>query len=204
MIKAVIFDLGNVLVGFDRLKILERLGAALGLGAQEFLRRYELDGIEDRLERGQISPVELYNWFRGQGFGGSFNDFQIVWCDNFHELEPVSRIFAALKGEVRVLILSNTNRLHYEFLSEKFSFLRQADAAVLSYELGLRKPETAIYLAALNAAGAVAPEEAVFIDDLKVNVDAASALGINTIQLDRPEALKTRLESFLVREPVCL
>lgn len=204
MIKAVIFDLGNVLVGFDRAKILERLGAAIGCGAEEFRRRYELADIEDRLERGRISPEALLGWFRSQGFDGSFSEFRTLWSDNFHELKPVSRVFTALKGEARVLILSNTNKLHYEFLSEKFPFLRQADKAVLSYELGLRKPEAEIYRAALKAAGDILPEEAVFIDDLMANIEAASALGINTILLDKPEDLKTRLYSFLEREPVGL
>jgi len=201
VIKSVIFDLGNVLVGFDRAKIAQKLGAAIGRDAQEYLARYERDGIEDRVERGHLSPCGLYNWFRVQGFDGSFDDFRTVWSDNFHEIEPVSRIFKALKGEVRLLILSNTNKVHYEFLADRFPFLRLADHAVLSHELGLRKPEPGIYRAALEAAGNVMPQEALFIDDLKANVSAASALGINTVLLEKPELIESYLNAFPLSIP---
>ncbi|HOX22935.1 MAG TPA: hypothetical protein PLL10_05680, partial [Elusimicrobiales bacterium] len=160
MIKAFIFDLGNVLVAFDRYKIVDKLSSAAACSPVEFIGAYQESNIEDRLERGLLKDEELFAWFCGLGFKGGFEQFRLLWCDNFEEIKPVSRLFLSLKNRGKVLILSNTSRLHYEFLSNKFPFLKAADAAVLSYELGLRKPEPEIYKAALRAAG-VEPEEAI-------------------------------------------
>ena len=63
---------------------------------------------------------------------------------------------------------------------------------VLSYEVGSWKPEAKIYALALEKAG-VKPEEAIFIDDQKKNVDAAEALGIHGIVFQNTEQLRTKL-----------
>lgn len=199
MIKAYIFDLGNVLVGFDREQVLRRLGDGAGCGSPAFKRAYAAAGIEDRLERGLMGERELFAWFQSLGFDGTFDEFGLLWCDHFHELKPVSSLLAELKGRAQILILSNTNSLHYRFLCARFPVLGLADVAVLSYQLGLRKPEPAIYRAALKAAGAQ-PHEAVFIDDMKDNVDAAAALGINAVRLDEPESVRELLKPFLAAE----
>lgn len=196
MIKAYIFDLGNVLVGFDREDVMRKLGEGAGCGAGAFRRAYAAANIEDALERGLLSERALFAWFQSLGFDGDFDEFALLWCDHFHELKPVSALFSGLKGRAKLLILSNTNSLHYKFLSNRFPFLGLADAVVLSYQLGLRKPEAAIYRAALKAAGAQ-PHEAVFIDDVKANADAAAALGINTLHLTDPAAARAGLEAFL-------
>jgi len=62
---------------------------------------------------------------------------------------------------------------------------------VLSYEVGQLKPHPAIYRAALELAGKC--ERAIFIDDIKVNTDAAQVFGIRGIHFQSAEQLKRDL-----------
>jgi glucose-1-phosphatase len=89
-------------------------------------------------------------------------------------------------------LLSNTNALHIEFLRARYAFPRHVRGAILSHELGLRKPDAAIYRAALKLSG-TRPEETLFIDDLKENVAGAAKLGIRTIRFRGAADLKPRL-----------
>ena len=92
-------------------------------------------------------------------------------------------------------LLSNINDLHYKHIRRHYSFLRHARGAVLSYRLGLRKPEPAIYRAALKMAGARA-SRAIFIDDIQENVESALKLGIKAIRFSDAQSLRRELSSL--------
>ncbi|MDE2312674.1 MAG: HAD-IA family hydrolase, partial [Elusimicrobia bacterium] len=95
----------------------------------------------------------------------------------------------------RVYLLSNTNALHYEFIRSNYAFPKRVHGALLSYRLGLRKPEPEIYLSALRRAG-VEAHEAAFIDDLKENVAGARKLGINGVLYKNPSDLRAQLSGL--------
>jgi len=81
----------------------------------------------------------------------------------------------------RVVILSNTNKLHCAFWPTQYPDVQHAaDALYLSQELGMRKPEARIYQHVLEAEG-VSADQAVFFDDNQQNIDAARALGIKSV-----------------------
>lgn len=81
----------------------------------------------------------------------------------------------------RMLILSDTNELHFEFIREKFPVLNYFDDFVLSYKIGFQKPSKEIFRVAVEKANCLA-EECIFTDDLQVNVEAAKKIGINAVQ----------------------
>jgi HAD superfamily hydrolase (TIGR01509 family) len=62
------------------------------------------------------------------------------------------------------------------------------DAVILSFEVGVRKPDPAIYTAALAALGDFDPRDAVFVDDQAAYCDGARSLGMDTRLIIRPEA----------------
>jgi len=64
---------------------------------------------------------------------------------------------------------------------------READAVVLSFEVGVAKPDPGIYRAALDALGA-RPEEAVFVDDQAWYCEGAEAIGIRSFMIAREDA----------------
>jgi putative hydrolase of the HAD superfamily len=75
-------------------------------------------------------------------------------------------------------VLSNTNVSHLDWLLPRMPILGGFDHLVFSCDLGLIKPEPAIYQAALERAG-VAPEEAAFFDDVATYAEAATRVGIH-------------------------
>jgi len=97
-----------------------------------------------------------------------------------------------LKKNYRLLLLSNTDVMRFAFIRKKFPEIMIFDEYILSFEVGLMKPDPQIYREALKRAKAEV-EECVFIDDMKENVEAASKLGINGILMEP----KANLEAIL-------
>jgi putative hydrolase of the HAD superfamily len=89
-------------------------------------------------------------------------------------------------------ILSNMGDNVLASVEREFNWIHRFDALVWSFQLHMAKPAPAIYLRALQELG-VRPEEALFLDDKPVNVEAASALGIQAIQFFTVERLRADL-----------
>jgi putative hydrolase of the HAD superfamily len=89
----------------------------------------------------------------------------------------------------RVVVLSNTNRLHTEYWPEQYPQVAEAaDKIYLSQEMGTRKPEAEIYLKVLETEG-FSPQETVFFDDNADNIKGAEALGITSILVTGKETI---------------
>ncbi len=181
----VFFDIGNVLLRVDTKAAVRSLAWAVGRHPLKVARYFWSSETVDLIERGKMSPMKLYELFRDDlGYRGSFASFAKLWCGYFKLDRKGDAALKAVAQNHPVYLLANTNDLHYEFIKSHYLFTKAVDGAVLSYELGLRKPEPAIYEAALKLAGVTA-NEAVFIDDLKENVEAARRLGFAVIH-NRP------------------
>lgn len=199
-IKAVFFDIGNVLLKFDSAEVARKMAWAVRRHPLRVARYLWHSRIGEAVERGQVRAREIYRLMRGElGYKGDYEDFRRLWCDHFTLERQTAALLKRLTRSHRVYLLSNTNHLHYEFIRERYAFPHQVHGAVLSYKLGLRKPEPGIYLAALRQARVRAPE-AVFIDDLEVNVAAAARLGMRALRYTGPEALRSDLGRLGVLE----
>ncbi len=181
-----IFDLGNVIVDIDFNRVLG-VWSDLGRVPLATLKsRFQMNETFHQHERGEISDEEFAQKFSEQlDLPLSFEQFAAGWQAVFVDVRPeVIAIMQKLRqqGE-RVVILSNTNRLHTTFwLSEYPEVSEAADKLYLSQEMGVRKPEPAIYQQVLNAEDASA-QDAIFFDDNQENIDAARALGIHSLQV---------------------
>lgn len=181
----VFFDIGNVLLKVNVKQAVRRIAWAVGHHPLRVAKYFWTSNIVDEIERGSIEPQELYDRFREElGYTGTFPAFSKLWCGYFELDRKGANALKFVAERHPVFLLSNTNYLHFEFIRNKYGFAKLVDGAVLSYELGLRKPEPEIYRAALKMAG-VPADQAVFIDDLKDNVEAARKLGIRVIH-NRP------------------
>ncbi len=178
---AIFFDIGNVLLKYNPRQVARKIALAVGSRPIKFARYLWSSNLVEAIERGKIPPQELYELFGTEfGYAGSFKDFERLWCGHFTLERKNAALLKSLARRYPVYLLSNTNHLHYEHIHRRYAFARQARGAILSHKLGLRKPEPAIYEAALKLAGG-RPGQAVFIDDLKANVEAAKKLGIRVI-----------------------
>jgi len=197
MIKAIISDMGQVVLWFDNSQFYRRLSQVSSFNEEQIRQmvRDHFDLIE-LFDKGQISPQEFYTKIISlTGAHLSFEAFQEAYCDVFSPNYPVIEILKRARNFYRLVLLSNTDILRFSFIQQRFPEVMIFDSLVLSYHVGLMKPHPRIYQIALEAAQ-VRAAEAIFIDDLEENVRMAEALGMATI-LYRPETdLEKALASF--------
>ncbi|XXF78983.1 HAD family phosphatase [Myxococcaceae bacterium GXIMD 01537] len=176
-VRAVILDLGNVLVFHDNALLFRRLGQRAGLPGEEVARRLTGAGWT-AANRGLLDAEGIRRDVCGAlGVDIPMEGFAALWSSHFTLHDAVLPRVEGLEGRVKRVLLSNTNALHVAWLRPRLPLLTRFDAVLLSCETGLVKPEAAFYKRALEAAGC-APHEAAFFDDLPEFVEAANALGI--------------------------
>jgi putative hydrolase of the HAD superfamily len=200
LIRAIIFDLGNVLIPFDWKRGYEAFARASLYPAEEVRRRIKETGLFDGFERGRVEPrVVAGRVSELLGLNVSFDEFREIWSSIFlPETILEEDMLARLHARYRLLLLSNTDAIHYHWVRERYPMMRHFDHAVLSFELGLRKPEPGIYQEAINRAGCE-PREIFFTDDREENVAGALEAGIDAAQFLSAEQLERELRSRGVR-----
>ncbi|WP_420064656.1 glucose-1-phosphatase [Pectobacterium colocasium] len=179
-----IFDLGNVVIDIDFKRVLGVWSNLSSVPLATLQERFVMGEAFEQHERGEISDEEFaIRLCQEMGIALSFEQFTAGWQAIFVALRPeVIDIMQRLRQEGhRVVILSNTNRLHCAHWPALFPEVGvAADRVYLSQDIGLRKPELAIYQYVLTQEG-VTPAQAVFFDDNAANVDAAQSLGIHSV-----------------------
>ncbi|WP_038909376.1 glucose-1-phosphatase [Dickeya oryzae] len=179
-----IFDLGNVVIDIDFNRVLGVWSNLSSAPLATLRKRFELGHTVELHERGEISDEEFASRLCHElGMSLSFEQFSTGWQAIFIGVrKDVIDIMHRLRQEGhRVVILSNTNRLHCQFWPGEYPEVQQAaDRIYLSQDIGMRKPEAAIYHHVLREEG-FAASDALFFDDNAANVDAANALGIRSI-----------------------
>lgn len=192
-IRAVFFDIGGVLLRFDVRKVVRALAAECGCSSLRIAAM--VWQVADAVERGRIPAEAVFHRLKGLGFRGGWPRFRRIWCDQFKLERAVAGMLGRIASERKVYLLSNTHALHYEWIVSRYAFPRRVHGAILSHEVRRRKPEPGIYRAALRRAG-VRPAESVFIDDMKANVAAARALGMNAIRFSGAADLRREFEAL--------
>lgn len=194
MIRAIIFDLGGVILPFDFSHAYERMERLSGLARDEIRRRLVESKLPARLESGRIQPqafVDSVNQLLGTRLG--FEEFRDVWVSIFAE-DPLipENLLSCLKDRYRLLLLSNTNAIHFDWVVENFPHFAHFDRWVVSHEVGALKPDPAIYAEVLRHTGCRA-EECFFTDDVPAYVDGARKAGIDAVQFTGLEGLRAQM-----------
>jgi putative hydrolase of the HAD superfamily len=196
MIKTIIFDLGGVIVPFDFGRAYGRMEELSGLARDEIRARLAAASLGNRLESGQIEPPAFLDELCALlGVRIPYDEFRTLWVSIFDpETLIPETLLEALKTRHRLLVLSNTNSIHFDMVRENYPLLRHFDRFVLSYEVGALKPDPRIYRAAIAHAGCD-PGECFFTDDIAQYVEGARAEGIDAVQFTGLEALRSDLRS---------
>lgn len=179
-----IFDLGNVIVDIDFNRVLGAWSDFSRVPLATLKQNFVMGEDFHRHERGEISDEEFAKALcEEMALPLSYEQFSTGWQAVFVALRPeVIDIMHKLRGQGhRVVVLSNTNRLHTTFWPEQYPEIRAAaDHIYLSQEMGMRKPEAQIYQQVLTQEGLPA-EDAVFFDDNAENIAGAERVGITSI-----------------------
>jgi glucose-1-phosphatase len=153
-IKAVIFDLGRVIVPFDFNRGYIRLESLCGIPAAEIPKRIAPTGLVTRFESGGIEPRDFVSELsKHLNLDISYENFCEIWSSIFlpDTLIPEAML-QGIARRYRLVLLSNTNAIHFEMLRENYPLLRHFHSLVLSHEVGAMKPLPLIYQRAIEAA----------------------------------------------------
>jgi putative hydrolase of the HAD superfamily len=190
--RAVIFDLGGVVLD-SPLHAIAAYERELGIPAG-FVNRVVVDtgpqGAWSRLERGELSRHDFEAAFEaecraaGQALSAATMMERIASCGPRPQM---LRALGTLRSAGLALAALTNNWAHEGAGGSETDPLRELfDVFVESSKIGLRKPDPRIYRHVLEALG-VAPQAAVFLDDIGRNLKAARELGMATIKVDAPE-----------------
>ena len=194
MIKNIAFDFGGVLFDLDyegAIATFKKIGLA---DAEQRLDRYHQRGVFELLESGRISP-DAFREELGKMCGRALTHDEVMSAWLGYVGAPVDEaklaMLDALRAEgYRTFLLSNTNPFVQAWAeSPQFSKAGRPlsdylEKCYCSYEVGIMKPDPAIFEYMLKDAG-IAPTETLFLDDSPANIAAASDLGIQTLLVEK-------------------
>jgi putative hydrolase of the HAD superfamily len=203
MPKAVIFDIGSVIVRLDPRQAFAPLASALkqagtpspevrsGKDAWDLIRS---DERWQDWQEGRISPDQWHQHvMRRLKLSLTFEEFRDAWN---RVLDPdlilSETLFVRLADRCRLALLSNTDPIHAACLEERFTFGRHFPVRIYSCAVGACKPSAAIYHRALEGLG-VRAGEALYVDDMKEFVRAAREIGLDAVQFRSPKRLQEDL-----------
>lgn len=203
--KAIIFDIGRVIVRVNLNRLIDPLAfaqtsgsnaAASKLSPEQLWRAVESDPRWRDWQEGRMSPQEWHQYLTGRlRVTLGFAEFCRAWNRALDpELILEESLFETLGKRHKLALLSNTDPLHSAYMESQFPFVRHFPVRVYSWRVGAAKPAAAIFQAALETLN-VLPGEAVYIDDIGQYAAAAQRLGLDAIHFESPVQLRQELAS---------
>ena len=194
MIKAILFDMGNVLIHFDATKSAKAFSELLGVPEKELWEVFFTSALERSYTRGEISSKEFYGKIveRFPSKKLDYATFVYLWNDIFTENSEMEELLVKLKRKYPLYLISNTNELHFEYVRKRFRLMGHFTQCFPSHGVGHRKPDPAMFEHVLREIQ-LKPDETIFIDDVAEFVEAAKRFGIHGIQFTSRRALETEL-----------
>ncbi|WP_395045581.1 HAD family hydrolase [Flavobacterium sp.] len=184
MINAIIFDFGDIFINLEKEAQIEAF-KKLGLPGPND----ELIQINDKFEKGKITELQFLESFQKFIPNVTIIDVRTAWNVIIGEF-PLYRLefLQLLSHKYKLFLLTNTDEIHISKFEHNvgisfFSdFYQCFEKVYYSYEMGMRKPDLNIFTTILNKHD-LSAKRTLFIDDKKVNTDAAASLGIHVWNL---------------------
>lgn len=192
--KVIIFDLGNTLIRFDHNIAAKKLANLFHIDSEKIRSLFFDSELTRDFEKGLISPRVFYSRVTELlNIKISFNDFVAIWNDIFWEDKRSCDIARQLKKRYKLFLLSNVNRLHFEYVEKKFDIIKIFDEVIVSFAVGAMKPEKKIFEDAIRRAGGD-KSQVLYIDDREDLIREANAFGIESIQFEGADKLEKNLK----------
>jgi putative hydrolase of the HAD superfamily len=195
--RAIIFDIGRVLIRVDVSRAMAGLATGLSLTPQDVWSAIEKDPRWFDWQEGRISPRDWHlHLTKRLGASLTFEQFTEVWNRALdpNPIHPES-FLEKLSKNYRLALLSNTDPIHMSNEVARFPFFRFFPTRIYSFRVGASKPDPLIYRQALQGCK-VRAEEAVYIDDVAAYAEAAQRLGMTGIVFRSPEQLQSDLRNL--------
>ncbi|VRU89211.1 hydrolase [Streptococcus pneumoniae] len=196
----IIFDLGNVLIEWNKEKILSKI-CKNDLEYNLFNKFVFQSNLWIDLDNGKISLEFLENQLIDE-MGHQYQDqiHELVWnWFNYVDLyDEVYELIKQLKKKnFQIYVLSNTSSIFHILLDSVLSKVSSVlDGYVISCEVKMMKPQKEIYLSLVNKYQ-LDIKYCIFLDDLEENVEAARTLGIKAFQIKERKEISNILKDLL-------
>lgn len=198
MYKNIIFDIGNVLLSFEPKEYMKTKIKIREENIEKLFNEIFLSEEWLMLDRGTIEePMAIERIIERNA--ELSEDIKTVFKDWYSILVPIPKTVELLKSlkskGYNIYYLSNFHDLAFKDVTNKNEFFNLFDGGVVSYEEKLLKPEEEIHKRLIERYNLI-PEETIFVDDTKVNVEAAKKLGIRAFVFESPEKFEEDLRKL--------
>ena len=192
----VLFDLGGVLVEVESDRLMHTMAMLLNRPFDDIQDAVYHPELLLPFELGRLGPQAYYEGLRTKlKLPWSYEQFVAAWNGIFRENREVTHLMHRLRPCRKLMALSNTNVLHLGWIKAMVPSLSIFDDWVASCDVGLRKPDPAIYRLALERAG-VRADAAVYIDDRPELVEAGRQVGLTAIHFESSRQLEEALQAI--------
>ncbi len=199
MYKAIIFDLGKVLIYFDFKRGYQALEGLCPYAAVEIPKRIATTDLVDRFETGLVEPEQFFEELsRILGLNLQYDRFCQIWSSIFGQPLVPDNMLQGLAARYRLVLLSNTNAIHFAMVRQAYPLLRHFHELVLSYQVKAMKPDPRIFQEAVARAGC-RPQECFYTDDIAAYVEGARKLGIDAVQFESAEQIQREMATRQIR-----
>jgi glucose-1-phosphatase len=196
-IKNLIFDLGGVILDLSVDTTLHSFAELSGIDKGTVKHLFSSSPEFELYEKGALSDTEFREFVR-RLYGIDASDRTLDACWNAMLLSiPLKKLqlLEFLKTKYNVCLLSNTNNIHLHYINgtllpriNRNSLDDFFHRSFYSHRMKKRKPDAEIFQSVLHE-GDMKPDESLFLDDNKANIEGAASLGIKTVHVVNPEMI---------------
>ena len=194
-LKAVIFDYGEVLSAPQRRHDIELMASFIGMSPEQFQEACWRERLA--YDAGRLTPTNYWKTVRQDLSQQQIE--HLVELDSHSWSEPnlpmVQRAANLRATGMRTAILSNMPAPIREHVTEHAHWLPEFDLRIFSCDVGLTKPDAAIYRYCLNKLE-LEPGETLFLDDREANVESARSVGMNAVHFRGMTNLEADLQPY--------
>lgn len=201
MIKAVVFDFGNVIYKFDNTLFLDRISHYTNLSVKELEKRiYDDSDLPEKFETGLISSDEFFKRvIKKCSLSISKPAFIRAYTNIFTPIPSTINLIKKLGENFKLGLLSNTSELDYRYGIKKIDIFPLFDAVSISFEVQAMKPSPKIF-EDMVVKLQVKPRECLYIDDIASYVEAATKVGLNGIHFTSHNKLIQELQKYNIKK----
>lgn len=199
MIRAIIFDYGNVIARFDHMLFFRRIAPFSSLSEVELMEAVRAaPNLIVEYESGRLTSREFFEHARERlRLSITEEEFHAVFVNIFERIPSTIALVSRLKPAYKLGLLSNTNEWHFQAEMATLEIFPLFDAVTLSFEVGAMKPAERIYEDAMRKL-CCEPNECVYIDDIAEYVEKAKQLGMFGIHYVSHQALMASLQALQI------
>jgi HAD superfamily hydrolase (TIGR01509 family) len=196
--KAVVFDLGNVLLDFDYRIVSRKMREFCPITEEELLKALNQSPLLHKYESGGLSSEQFFEEMKQAcSFRGEFREFEAIFADIFRPVPEMIDLQKALEESgIPTFLFSNTNDIAIRHIRTAYPFVRNFTGEILSYEHGAIKPQPAIYGVVEKLSG-FEGADLLYIDDRLENIEAGRERGWQTIHHHEPADTIRRVETLV-------